>query len=103
VRGSAGIVAALVPQHARAAEAADEFRDLLRLREPRNPRRKSRPAFFAFCSVGFVEWIRCLPEAARPGFINDVLDRYQSVAADRAGEENTFKFYQMDVTLAPIF
>jgi hypothetical protein len=55
---------------------------------------------FAFCSVGFVEWTRLLPEAERPAFINDVLDRYQSVAADRAGEENTFKFYQMDVTLA---
>jgi trans-aconitate 2-methyltransferase len=62
---------------------------------------KSRPAFFAFCSVGLVEWTRCLPEAERPEFINDVLDRYQSVAVDRAGEENTFKFYQMDVRLAP--
>jgi trans-aconitate 2-methyltransferase len=62
---------------------------------------KSRPAFFAFCSVGCVEWTQRLPEAERPEFINDVLDRYQSVAADRAGEENTFKFYQMDVTLAP--
>jgi hypothetical protein len=30
-----------------------------------------------------------------------VLDRYQMVAADQAGEENTFKFYQMDVTLSP--
>jgi trans-aconitate 2-methyltransferase len=62
---------------------------------------KSREAFFAFSSVGFVEWTRCLPEAERPEFINDVLDRYQLVAADRVGEENTFKFYQMDVTLAP--
>ena len=62
---------------------------------------KSREAFFAFCSVGFVEWTRRLPETDRPEFINDVLDRYQSVAVDRAGEENTFKFYQMDVTLAP--
>jgi trans-aconitate 2-methyltransferase len=62
---------------------------------------KSREAFFAFCSVGFVEWTRRLPEAERPEFINDVLDRYRSVAADRAGEENAFKFYQMDVTLAP--
>jgi trans-aconitate 2-methyltransferase len=61
---------------------------------------KSRSAFFAFSSVGFVEWTRRLPEAERPAFINDVLDRYQSVAADRAGEENTFKFYQMDVALA---
>jgi hypothetical protein len=42
-----------------------------------------------------------LPEAERPEFINEVLDHYQSVAADRPGEENTFKFYQMDITLAP--
>jgi len=61
---------------------------------------QSRTEFFAFCSVGLVEWTRRLPEAERPVFINDVLDRYQSVAADRAGEENTFKFYQMDITLA---
>jgi trans-aconitate 2-methyltransferase len=60
---------------------------------------KSRPAFFAFCSVGLVEWTRHLPEAERPEFINDVLDRYQAVAADRSGEENTFKFYQMDISL----
>jgi len=33
-------------------------------------------------------------------FINDVLDRYQAIAADRPGEENTLKFYQMDVRLA---
>ena len=46
-------------------------------------------------------WTRLLPEAERPVFINDVLDRYQRIAADRPGEENTFKFYQMDVTLAP--
>lgn len=35
-----------------------------------------------------------------PTFVTDVLDRYASVAADRPGEENTFKFYQMDITLA---
>jgi trans-aconitate 2-methyltransferase len=62
---------------------------------------KSRSAFFEFSSVGFVEWTRRLPESDRPEFINDVLDRYRLVAADRAGEENTFKFYQMDITLAP--
>jgi trans-aconitate methyltransferase len=60
---------------------------------------KSRPAFFAFCSVGLVEWTRHLPEAERPEFINDVLDRYQAVVADRSGEENTFRFYQMDISL----
>jgi len=60
---------------------------------------KSRAAFFAFCAVGLVEWTRLLPENQRPAFINDVLDRYQSVATDRPGEENTFKFYQMDLSL----
>jgi trans-aconitate 2-methyltransferase len=60
---------------------------------------KSRSAFFAFSSVCFVEWTRRLPEAERPAFITDVLDRYRSVAADQPVEENTFKFYQMDVTL----
>ena len=61
---------------------------------------KSRSAFFAFASVTFVAWTRFLPEAKRQSFIVDVLDRYRPVAADRPGEENTFKFYQMDVTLA---
>src|SRR5262245_3060179 len=61
---------------------------------------KSRSAFFNFSSVGFVEWTRRLPEIERPNFINDVLDHYQSIAADRPGEENTFKFYQMDIKLA---
>jgi trans-aconitate methyltransferase len=60
---------------------------------------KSRQAFFDFGSVTFVEWTRLLPESEKPAFINDVLDRYQIVAADRPGEENTFKFYQMDITL----
>jgi trans-aconitate 2-methyltransferase len=61
---------------------------------------QSRPAFFAFGSVTFVEWTRFLPEAERPPFIVDVLDRYRFVATDRPGEENTFKFYQMDITLS---
>lgn len=61
---------------------------------------KSREAFFAFGTVTFVEWTRLLPESERPAFINGVLDRYQIVAADHPGEENTFKFYQMDILLA---
>ena len=28
------------------------------------------------------------------------IDRYRSVAVDRPGDENTFKFYQMDITLS---
>jgi trans-aconitate 2-methyltransferase len=62
----------------------------------------SRAAFSAFCAVGCVEWTRRLPEAERPEFINDVLDRYRAVAADGSGEENTFKFYQMDISLLAI-
>jgi trans-aconitate methyltransferase len=62
---------------------------------------QSREAFFAFGTVTFVAWTRFLPDSRKSAFINDVLDRYRLVAADKAGEENTFKFYQMDVTLAP--
>ena len=63
---------------------------------------ESRAAFVAFGSVTFVEWTQFLPEPERLTFVNDVLDRYTSVAADRPGEENTFKFYQMDITLSLI-
>jgi trans-aconitate methyltransferase len=62
---------------------------------------QSREAFFSFGSVTFVEWTRRLPEKERPAFIHDVLDRYQAVACDKPGEENTFKFYQMDIALRP--
>jgi trans-aconitate 2-methyltransferase len=62
---------------------------------------KTRDAFFVFGSVTFVEWTRLLLESEKPAFVTDVLDRYQLVACDKPGEENTFKFYQMDVTLAP--
>jgi trans-aconitate 2-methyltransferase len=62
----------------------------------------SRAAFSAFCAVGCVEWTRRLPEAERREFINYVLDRYRAVAADGSGEENTFKFYQMEISLLAI-
>ncbi len=60
---------------------------------------ESREAFFAFGSVTFVEWMQHLPESERPAFINDALDRYRKVAADAPGEENLFRFYQMDILL----
>ena len=82
-------------------EAAE--RNGLRVRSIRSEAKawdfKTRAAFFAFGSVTFVEWTRRLPEAEKPIFVNDVLDRYQLVAADRPGEENMFRFYQMDVVL----
>jgi trans-aconitate 2-methyltransferase len=62
---------------------------------------KSRQAFFDFCSVGLIAWTNRLPETERPDFVNDVLNRYRVVAADHAGEENVFKFYQSDFTLIP--
>ena len=61
---------------------------------------QSRLAFVAFGSVTFVEWTQFLPEPERLAFVSDVLDRYRTVAADRPGDENTFKFYQMDITLS---
>jgi trans-aconitate 2-methyltransferase len=60
----------------------------------------SRSAFLAFGSVTFIAWTQHLPEAKRIAFVADVLDRYRPVAAEHPGEENTFKFYQMDITLA---
>jgi hypothetical protein len=60
----------------------------------------SRAAFLAFGSVTFIEWTQHLPETERLDFVADVLDRYRAVAADHPGEENTFRFYQMDITLA---
>jgi trans-aconitate methyltransferase len=62
---------------------------------------QSRVAFVSFGSVTFVEWTQHLPEAAHHEFINDVLDRYQKIACTRPEEENYFRFYQMDITLAP--
>jgi trans-aconitate 2-methyltransferase len=63
---------------------------------------QTRAAFEAFGSVTFVEWTQHLPEAGRFDFIEDVLDQYQKVACTRPGEENYFRFYQMDITLAPV-
>jgi trans-aconitate 2-methyltransferase len=64
---------------------------------------ESHSAFRAFGSVTFIEWTKFIPEEERLAFVTDVLERYRLVAADRPGEENTFKFYQMDVTLSPGF
>jgi trans-aconitate 2-methyltransferase len=61
----------------------------------------SRAAFVAFGAVTFVEWTQHLPEAAHLDFIEEVLDRYQKIACTQPGEENFFRFYQMDITLAP--
>ncbi|HEX2710717.1 MAG TPA: class I SAM-dependent methyltransferase [Candidatus Acidoferrales bacterium] len=61
---------------------------------------KSRDAFAAFSLVTMVEWTKFLAESERLAFVTDVLDRYRLVVSNQPGEENTFKFYQMDVTLS---
>ncbi len=60
---------------------------------------RSRQAFADFSAVGLVAWTDRLPVMERQKFLDDVLDRYQSVAGARVGEENTFKFYQTDIAL----
>lgn len=60
---------------------------------------KTDEGFRAFCRATFVEWTRRLPESEWDAFITDVLERYRPIATERPGEENTFKFYQMQVVL----
>lgn len=57
---------------------------------------KTREGFVAFARATFVEWTQHLPENERDAFINDVLDRYSSVAS----KPNTFEYYQMEAELA---
>jgi hypothetical protein len=49
-----------------------------------------------------IEWTQHLPESDRAAFITDALDRYRRVAVTAPGEENYFRFYQMDIVLALI-
>ena len=60
---------------------------------------KTREGFLAFAHATFVEWTRRLPPGETDAFITDVLDRYQTVAADNPAEPHTFKFYQLTVQL----
>lgn len=62
---------------------------------------QSRATFEALSRVTMIEWTQHVPEAERSAFIADVLDRYQHVAAQAPGEENFFRFYQMDIVLTP--
>ncbi len=62
---------------------------------------KTREGFTAFARATFAEWTKRLPEADWNAFITDVLDRYQLVAADNPQENNTFKYYQLEVLLTP--
>lgn len=61
---------------------------------------QSREAFEAFGSVTFVEWTKLLAASDKPRFVTNVLDRYRREVTGDGVAANTFKFYQMDVTLA---
>lgn len=60
---------------------------------------QTREGFTAFAQATFVEWTRKLPEAERPEFIAEVLDRYCERTAASLAEANTFKFYQVNVEM----
>lgn len=60
---------------------------------------KSDKGFTAFGLVTFVEWSKHISESERPAFVKDVLARYRREVCKHPGEENVFKFYQMDVRL----
>lgn len=57
----------------------------------------SPAAFAAFGTVTFVEWSQHVPDAERAEFVADALARYRNVA----GDDHTFRYYQMDVTARP--
>jgi trans-aconitate methyltransferase len=60
---------------------------------------KTRDAFVAFCLTTCVAWTQHLPADRHVAFITEVLDRYQTIAANCPTENNTFKFYQLSVKL----
>jgi trans-aconitate 2-methyltransferase len=59
---------------------------------------QTRDAFAAWSRAGFIAWLSRLRETDWPAFLNEVLDRYQVVAAN-SPDEHVFKFYQMQVSL----
>ncbi len=54
-------------------------------------------AFAAFGTVTFVEWSQHVPDSERPAFVADALAHYRDVA----GDDHTFRYYQMDVAARP--
>ena len=90
------------PEEYRALAERAEFRVVRLHVEDKAWDFKTRETFVAFARATFVEWTQRLPESEWEAFITDVLDRYQSIAADSRQEVNTFKFYQMEVELTRV-
>jgi len=89
----------LTPARYRAAAERNGFRVLRQDCASKTWDFGSREAFFAFCAVGLVAWTSRVPERDRTEFVDDVLERY--AASGDGTAPTTFRFYQMDVTLAP--
>jgi hypothetical protein len=60
-----------------------------------------RAAFRAFCAVGLVAWTERLPDAMRDAFVDDALDNDLRAVGAAPNEDDVFRFYQMDIALAP--
>jgi len=61
---------------------------------------RTHAAFFGFCRAGFGAWTQRLVEAQRDAFVEEVIAAYRQGHAPGEVEANTFRFYQMDITLA---
>ena len=91
----------LTPDQYRAAAARNGFRVLQITCMTKEWDFGTHDAFFAFCAVGLVAWTSRLAQDARAAFIDDVLTRYAGDVPAASPSRNVFRFYQMDVQLAP--
>jgi trans-aconitate methyltransferase len=87
------------PEHFAAIVERCGFRVLHQESVDRSWRFGSREAFAGFAEATMVAWTGKLPKPQRPAFIAEVLDRYVAETADGPGEENCFKFYQLNSEL----
>lgn len=90
----------LTPEHYAAAAERNGLRVVrLRTTDKAWPF-ESRQQFAAFCTMGCRAWTRRLPQHEGATFIDDVLTRYAAATGQDADAVSTFRFYQMDITLA---
>jgi trans-aconitate 2-methyltransferase len=59
----------------------------------------SRQAFADWAAVGCVAWTENIPDAERPAFIDDVLDRYGRLDEVAGEDVRVFRFYQLAADL----
>jgi SAM-dependent methyltransferase len=75
--------------------------DVVRVeRESREWDYQKETDFAGFVRATFVVWSQLIPESEKQAFVADVLARYRTEIGLGPGEQNLFKFYQMQVVLA---